>query len=668
MSKYNLKNLSLRNTIYIDTNKINEEKMDDYDYNLDDDIMLSDETIKNLLKNFDESEGKYDYDSKYDDSKLNKEECDSKEKINNIRNEIYKYMLPFKRDIQSLITELLYKFEYTYTDNNNITKKYNMDFFIENINENIFKKIYDIRDNIKDHSNDIKNKWNDLRFYLKGGKSLNRLIKKIEKEEKFDSISRDLKIFYENNQIKNTFDQTLKDQSNTDYDFTLIYNENYNQIFNSQGDDNIDRFFRENYIDIVKILKDEGLRLEQNIIFTKFKQEFTKHLNSEFKREIIPKLKETIKNIESFIKDNVSNKNSLNNIINDYLEIKKYQIENFINEINNNRIKLTDPKIEVSCGFFPIVIIGSFINGVQNKSKFLLYRMKLTFKINNQDLYKLNKDIKTYVINYCNGKSKYNESLKNNIPFNNIFGELIDIGLCLGDQNRNESIWNSSDLKYILRPIKYIDKFSSLSKDIINNIIIYNYPIASLKYQLKDILAIFNFDKPQKLDKRCKRIIEYLKMLCLSNNKPDEISIYLSDELKYELKNNKSSCVEIEAILNLLNGPGVVLESNNYYIVKQKNIDENFYTELCKNKFNIDNSNNINDVDTLLKRYNLNLNSDSELELKETIKKINNIKNFEDFILKDKFNKIDVMKNRDEIIRKLNIINELSRIIPIKFL
>lgn len=41
MSKYNIKNLSLSNTIHIDTNKINEEKMDNYNYNLHYNYMVS---------------------------------------------------------------------------------------------------------------------------------------------------------------------------------------------------------------------------------------------------------------------------------------------------------------------------------------------------------------------------------------------------------------------------------------------------------------------------------------------------------------------------------------------------------------------------------------------------------------------------------------------------
>lgn len=627
MSKY-----SISNVILIDTSSIREvDELDSIDDN-----MVSSETIMKFNKFFEIGS---------DDMKY-KSNC-SLDQANIIRNKIFENMLPFKRDIQSFITDSLY--QYGFVENN---KLYSMDEFVEEMNTNIYNTIY--------KNKSFSDEWqNNKRFYLKGGKSLNKLIKKLEKENIFESITKDLKYLNKINGKQNLFDSELSKQSNTDYDFTLLFNPIKSEFLNKINEDNLHDYLKKYEIDLVEIMNEEASKLNVNETFIKFKNGFTSSLNQKI-NDLIPKLKNTIEEIKKFINSKETDKLDYKEYIKEYLQLKIIQIENFILKIENNKIKFSDPVVEVSYGFYPIIIYGSIDQDTkkQNISKFLLYRMKLSYKINGQELYKINQDIKNFVIKKCTNQS-YND-LENKFPFSNIFGELIDIGVSIGDENRQQKLWNSSDINYLLRPLIGLD--NNYAKNEYQ--IVYNYPCADLKYQFKDIVSIFNFDKPQKLEKRCKRVIEYLKMICLTNDYPDLVKIFISPELKYELDNNKNgSCDEMTELLKLLQDPSVRI-INNYYIFDTK-IIKNYFPNLCQNKFKISMSLNIDNYNNFIDNISwLNYNH------KQIAKKISSKDFFQNFL---NLNQVDYnfninnYSNSSDVIRKLEIIGNLFRLIPIKF-
>jgi hypothetical protein len=528
-------------------------------------------------------------------------------KIN--RNKLYMSLLYYKKPLQTIITNLMYNFKY---------KKKSINDFLEPQIQIIYKNLIDefyLQFNINP-----KNFWEYFRFYLKGGKALNKLIKKTCIENKN-------KILSSTNEILKSSDKCFINRSlffntNTDYDFTmLIKDQLYSKI---------------NIINnlIINILNRVAINLEKNNEFIEWSEKFIDNLN---KSENLTKIYKSLKSTQKDMDNEITQNKIKDHLIKNYFILKIQQIEKF-NQILKSYIDqkknfFTNPTVGLTYSIIPIKI------DIKDDlyQEFYLYRLKL-FVQPPMIIKKLNKDIKDFLIGSPDIEA---------IPFDNIFGELIDISLQIGDKQTINEIWKSTGSEYILHPTKYID-------DISKSTFVFNYPIVSLKYQLKDVIFIFNVPNPQKLSKRCERFIEYIKMFCYIEEIPDKFSIIISDELQQQIQNElKSKNRHCYNLINILNFLSENQMKENEFIINKSQLETTF-PEFCKNKYKknfIGKHQLINNILQLKGEINID---------KEILQKVNYLS------LKDLFNMRDNIENFKEILERINEYEPISRIIPIE--
>ena len=103
-------------------------------------------------------------------------------------------------------------------------------------------------------------------------------------------------------------------------------------------------------------------------------------------------------------------------------------------------------------------------------------------------------------------KMKCTENLNITFPF---FSELIDISFSI-KPDIAKKLWENSTLNNMIHPINLIDE--------INN---YGYPIANLNYLIDDNILILQEQDPNKPAKRCKNLLNFIKLNCIEQNLPE---------------------------------------------------------------------------------------------------------------------------------------------------
>jgi hypothetical protein len=549
-------------------------------------------------------------------------------------NEIYLSLLPFKRSFQSTITSLLYKFKWNGLDINKWIDP-QVSFLFQSLLKEYSKK------------NDNTKIWDHIRFYLKGGKALNKLLNKMANEEMNSLIYTTEEVFED----KLCFlDQGCITESNSDYDFTLLIKDE-DDFPNNDPDQGLS-------VLLVQLLTQIGNNLLSKDQFISFVNSFQHELN---KKEnlylLISSLKYSLFEMKKFVKEKEGKERDY--IIN-YIKIKIIQVDNFIKKIKE---KIKDKKelytgweIKTTYTNDPIEIK---VKG--DESIFYLYRLKLCFNIN-EPVIKLNRDIKNFLQNKIDVDS---------IPFDNIFGELIDISLPIGDENVLKELWASTDLEWMLRPIQGIDTEFNDEKDKDFFIRIkegkeFLYPVASLRYQLKDIITVFNIENPTKLRKRCTRFVEYLKMMCYSEEIPSSFYVNLSPQLKKEIREelifslSGEGCSELVDILNILSENKIVHE-NNYdrWVLDKKQLTKIFPTSFCGDLV----SGSFPAKDKLVRIIFLKIKLNSDFPDKLNIYQLKKI-NYKSLIeILKNIENVTLIKRYIQIINHIDIIN---RILPIE--
>jgi hypothetical protein len=525
-----------------------------------------------------------------------------------IRENIYMSLLNYKKPIQSLITNFLYTFKYN---------KKNINDYIEPQIKYIFERL--IIEFNSEFGIDPKNFWDFFRFYLKGGKALNKLIKKICIENKN-------KILSSTNELLKSVDKCFVNRglffnTNTDYDFTMLVK--------TTSEKEIEKV---NKI-ILQVLNEVQNNLENNNEFMIWSNKFLESVN---KVENLKKIYKTIEESKKEIENDIFTNKIVDPFIKNYLILKTIQIEKFLDElklhIDLEEDFFINQKVRLTYSSKPIEInLGENIDQI-----FYLFRLKF-FIETPIPLKKLNRDIKDYVSGYPDYES---------IPFDNIFGELIDISLQIGDKQTIDEMWKNSEKENLLRPVKHIDN--------INLVNFYNYPVVSLKYQLKDVIFIFNVPNPLKLSKRCERFLEYIKMFCYQEEVPNEFSIVLSDELQKqiqaEIKSKNKNCYKMVEVLKLLSENRI---DENEFLLTKKQL-QNIFPEFCKSSYNI----NFKDKDKIIENI-LSLKQDVEID-KDILNKINYLS------LKKLYSYRDNKELFYDILNQIKIFNPISRIIPIE--
>jgi hypothetical protein len=458
------------------------------------------------------------------------------------KEKLYKALLPYKMAFQSNITNAMYDFKFENTNINII-----LESFIESIFYTFLTKL---ESEFKLSRQDI---WNHFRFYLKGGKALNKLIRKICKEDKYNLIVEDTKEIIKNiNKDKCFVNNQLFPSSNTDYDFSfLVKDKKYFPGVDSQN--RIDNLIKVTLTSVSNILNKE----EQ---FKRFSNALLKKLNTyKFLSILINALQTTIKDLKN-ASDQTSDQD-----IKYYFLLKIRQIDNFINTVRyqtqNKEDTFVTSSVTVSSANIPI--------NINNLQIFYLYRLKLSFALRFPHK-TLSKDIRDFL----NGQHEITA-----LPFDNIFAELIDISIPVGNDDTLKKLWKYSNLEYMLRPVYYIDQIEKPRKKF------FKYPVVSLKSQIKDVVQIFNMESGTKISKRCNRLIEFLNMMCHSETIPEEFIIRLSGNLLEEIqKSPEGSCSQMEAIIRKLSNDNVI---NNTIIVTKTQL-KRLFPDFCLNQFNVD--------------------------------------------------------------------------------
>lgn len=458
------------------------------------------------------------------------------------KEKLYKALLPYKMAFQSNITNAMYDFKFENTNINII-----LESFIESIFYTFLTKL---ESEFKLSRQDI---WNHFRFYLKGGKALNKLIRKICKEDKYNLIVEDTKEIIKNiNKDKCFVNNQLFPSSNTDYDFSfLVKDKKYFPGVDSQN--RIDNLIKVTLTSVSNILNKE----EQ---FKRFSNALLKKLNTyKFLSILINALQTTTKDLKH-ASDQTSDQD-----IKYYFLLKIRQIDNFINTVRyqtqNKEDTFVTSSVTVSSANIPI--------NINNLQIFYLYRLKLSFALRFPHK-TLSKDIRDFL----NGQHEITA-----LPFDNIFAELIDISIPVGNDDTLKKLWKYSNLEYMLRPVYYIDQIEKPRKKF------FKYPVVSLKSQIKDVVQIFNMESGTKISKRCNRLIEFLNMMCHSETIPEEFTIRLSGNLLEEIqKSPEGSCSQMEAIIRKLSNDNVI---NNTIIVTKTQL-KRLFPDFCLNQFNVD--------------------------------------------------------------------------------
>lgn len=457
------------------------------------------------------------------------------------KEKLYKALLPYKMSFQSNITNAMYDFKFEQTNINII-----LETFIESIFYTFLTKL---ETKFKLNRKDI---WDNFRFYLKGGKALNKLIRKICKEDKYNIILKDTNEIIKNTNKDHCFvNNQLFPTSNTDYDFSFLIKDK--QYF--PGIDNearIDNLLKVTLTSISNILnKDDQFKRFSTALLTK--------LNSyKFLSILLDSLLTTIKDLKN------ASEIETDKDIKSYFLLKIRQIDYFINtvrsQIQNKQPTFLDSSVVVSSANIPI--------NINNSQIFYLYRLKLNFSLNFIHK-KLSKDMSDFL----NGVHEITA-----LPFDNIFGELIDISIPVGNEETLKKLWKTSNLEYMLRPVYYIEQDNKPRKNF------FKYPVVSLKSQLKDVIQIFNMEGT-KISKRCNRFIEFLKMMCHTETVPEEFTIKLSKGLLEEIKKSPDgSCNQMQTIIRRLSNNNVI---NNNIIITKTQLKKTF-PEFCFTQYNID--------------------------------------------------------------------------------
>lgn len=500
---------------------------------------------------------------------------------------IYLSLLNHKKILQTFITNLLYSFR----------------FKRKGINDYIEPQLSLIYQNILKNLNLSEDKfWERYRFYLKGGKALNKLVKNLCKEDKY-------KLLLSTEELLRKVDKCFIDKkifagSNTDYDFTFLTK--------NPKDINQDLF------DIIlNSLKEVENNLNRDQEFNQFVIEFTKFLN---KKKNLDNLIKGFENTKSEILKDIKNQD---NQTKEYFKIKINQIDNFIEDIllskklNQNFFK--NGQVITTYSTIPIDIKVS----KDITQSFILFRSKLFFDTN-IPFKKMNRDIKDYLF-----------GIEDNLglPFDNIFGELIDISIQTGDQETINDMLKASEKQYIIESEK-------------------NYPVVGLKYQLKDVIQIFNVENPSKLKKRCERFLEYIKMLCYSEEIPNEFMILISDALQEEIQeeNINQPCSKLVNTIKILSENKV---ENNYFIVKKEKIKK-IFPSYCKAKYNIDFKNKEEVIEKIIDNSKMLLDIDISKKILKNIRMVSLLK-----LLNDE-------ENFKKNLEKIKKFDEISRIIPLE--
>jgi hypothetical protein len=458
------------------------------------------------------------------------------------KQKLYKAFIPFKSPLQSTLTSIMYKFKH-HNKNVNIWMEKNCQYIFITLFD-YFSKSFNI---------DKKDLWNNFRFYLKGGKALNKLLRSICNEEKYKILLADTKSIVQKDKKEKCFVNTeLFPSSDTDYDFTLLIKQ--------------DELLQNNLAPIqntvVKILNSVSAYMNENKEFTTYKNALLQHVNS----------RENIKKILSNVRDSLTDLNSAilvekDNSIKSYFLFKQAQINNFIVSIEKcislKKNMFSQCFVNVSYGTKPIIL---------ESSSFYLYRLRLFFDLNKDFFYykKTNKDIKDFLKGYAEITAT---------PYDNTFAELIDLSIPIGNDAYLEKLWKYTKYQDMLQPITYFQPSVYAKK-------VYRYPTVSLRHQMNDIITIFNVEGSTKLPKRCNRFLQFLKIFCHAEKVPDEFTIYFSKELKKELYAESSQCQEMLKVISFLSNKEQIAE--NYTIkVKTSELLKTF-PEYCKKNTNVD--------------------------------------------------------------------------------
>jgi hypothetical protein len=465
----------------------------------------------------------------------------SRETFDQEKQKLYKSFIPFKSPLQSALTSIMYRFKH----NNK-----NINIWMEKNSQYIFVTLFDYFS--KSFNIDKKDLWKSFRFYLKGGKALNKLLRSICNEEKYKILLADTKSIVQKDKKEKCFVNTeLFPSSDTDFDYTLLIKK--------------DEFLQNNLAPIqntvVKILNSVANYMNENDEFNVYKNALLKHINSEKNiKKILSSVRDSLTELENAIL------NEEDRSIKSYFEFKQVQINHFIKSIekclSEKQNMFSQCVVNVSYGTKPIVL---------ESSSFYLYRLKLFFDLNRKIFHykKTNKDI----VDFLKGYAEVTAS-----PYDNTFAELIDLSIPIGNDQYLEKLWKYTNYDDMLQPITYFQPNVYAKK-------VYRYPAVSLRHQMNDIITIFNVEGSTKLPKRCNRFLQFLKIFCHAEKIPDEFTIYFSKELKKELYSENTQCEEMTKVIIFLSNKMQVAED---YTIKVKASElQKTFPEYCKRNTNV---------------------------------------------------------------------------------
>lgn len=523
---------------------------------------------------------------------------------------LFKSIIPFKSSLQSTLTSIMYKFKH---------QNKNVNIWMERNSQYIFVNLFDYF--IENYNVDKLNIWDKFRFYLKGGKALNKLLRKICIEDKYKMLLSDAKTLLEQTQDKCFVNTELFPSSDTDYDFTLLIGkENFSSINNF----------------IVKLFNSISEFMNKQQEFIIFKNALLEHVN---KPENIKKIQDSITTTINDMRTSLLIEK--NETVKSYWRLKIAQLLNFVNNIekvlSERSDMFTQANVVVSYNNSPIVI---------ENSSFYLYRLKLFFNLNPVffNLKKTNKDIKDFLMGIND---------VNSIPFDNTFAELIDLSIPTGDNKYLEKLWEYTKYTDMLQPISYFQPN-------IKEKTLYRYPVVSLRHQMNDIMTIFNTEGATKLSKRCGRFLEFLKILCNAEKIPEEFTIYISKELRKEIFARKSQCHELIKVVNFLSNK-MQFGTDMKILVRKEELLKTF-PEYCNNKFQKNFLSKDMLVKSLLKssmKFNFVVSEENLRKLNtESLEKLEKIEKLNE-------NKDNKDNNFEELMHIVASMDEIERIIPL---
>lgn len=529
------------------------------------------------------------------------------------KEKIFKAIIPYKSSLQSTLTSLMYNFKYQ-NKGVNIWMEKNSQYIFTNFFDHFLTK-YNLEKN---------NVWESFRFYLKGGKALNKLLRSICNEDKYNILLSDTKQVikrFDNNKCFVNYE--LFPSSDTDYDFTLLVK---NKRLFPNNDNDLNDY-------IISTFNSMANYMNNKEDFSEFKKKLLEHINNP---KNIKKIRDSLIPTVSDIEARIASENDI--LVKNYFELKLKQLNYFIVNINkvlrDNTDMFISNNVIISYGTSPISL---------ESSSFYLYRLKLFFELNPKYFFfkKTNVDIKDYL----NGNSEITA-----VPFDNIFAELIDLSLPVGNDAYLDKLWKYTSYQDMLRPISYFQPNVYVKK-------IYRYPVVSLRHQMNDIVTIFSVEGSTKLPKRCSRFLEFLKMYCYAENVPDKFSIYFSKEIQKELfSQGPNDCKDMLKIVSFLSNKKQIGKDYKIEITKEE-MQANF-PDYCKNNYN---KNFIEKKDIIDKLVILSRDKMGKDIPEENFQKLSS------YSLQNLYDKRNT-KNFSELLNIVGMIDELERIIPLELL